>query len=114
MKRNTYFAFDYLPSRRRTSLTAWAISPWKYSQDAGISAGGAGGAPGHRRSTRDARIARIITAWCGSETQEVWLAIGTLLMHFDKMASDWRAFAPICPAARGWKPRQFWSNAIVC
>ena len=85
---NTYFAFDYLPEPTvRKFDHAGYLAHGNFAQNPGISARGAGGSqgPGALDATATPALHRIISAMgVDAQTQDVWLAIGTLLMHFDK------------------------------
>ena len=65
-----------------------------------------------RSETGTPALHRIISAMgVDAQTQEVWLAIGTLLMHFDKDGQRLASFRTL-PARRraAWSLGRFWWN----
>lgn len=97
---NTYFAFDYLPEptvrkfdhagylAMEISLTTLEFQPAAQAARKAIA----------RSETGIPSLHRIISAiGVDPQTLDVWLAIGTLLMHFDKdgqRIASFRTFAP--------------------
>ena len=85
---NTYFAFDYLPEPtvRKFDPAGYLINDISITTLEFQPAAQAARRAIARVGDRDApSLHRIITAiGVDPQTQDVWLAIGTLLMHFDK------------------------------
>ena len=97
---NSYFAFDYLPEptvrkfdhvgylTAEISLTTLEFQPAAQAARKAIA----------RSETGIPSLHRIITAiGVDPKTQDVWLAIGTLLMHFDKdgqRVASFRTYTP--------------------
>ena len=97
---NTYFAFDYLPEptvrkfdragylTSEISLTTLEFQPAAQAARRAIA----------RSESATPALHRIISAMgVDARTQEVWLAIGTLLMHFDKEGQRLASFRTYLP-----------------
>jgi hypothetical protein len=98
---NTYFAFDYLPEptarkfdhvgylTMEISLKTLEFQPAAQAARRAISRSADRGTPA---------LHRIITAiGVDSQTQDVWLAMGTLLIHFDKDGQRLASFRTYMP-----------------
>ena len=105
---NTYFAFDYLPEPTVRKFDHAGLSGHgDFPHDAGISS------PRRRRPAKPSRarkpvapsLHRIISAiGVDPQTQDIWLAIGTLLMHFDKEGQRIASFRTFTPGGARLEP----------
>jgi hypothetical protein len=105
---NTYFAFDYLPEptvrkfdhagylSMEISLTTLEFQPAAQAARKALSRPSERGTPA---------LHRIISAiGVDARTQDVWLAIGTLLMHFDKDGQRIASFRTYLPRGARMEP----------
>lgn len=104
---NTYFAFDYLPEptvrkfdhvgylSMEISLTTLEFQPAAQAARKAIV----------RSETGVPSLHRILTAiGVDPQSQDVWLAIGTLLMHFDKDGQRIASFRTFTPGGGRFEP----------
>jgi hypothetical protein len=104
---DTYFAFDYLPEPTvrkfdrvgylalEISLTTLEFQPAAQSARKAIA----------RSETGTPSLHRIISAvGVDAQSQDVWMAIGTLLMHFDKEGQRIASFRIYTPAGARLEP----------
>jgi hypothetical protein len=104
---NTYFAFEYLPEptvrkfdhmgylTMEISLTTLEFQPAAQAARKAIA----------RSETGTPSLHRIISAiGVDPQTQDVWLAIGTLLMHFDKDGQRIASFRSYTPGGARLEP----------
>ncbi len=104
---NTYFAFDYLPEptvrkfdhagylAMEISLTTLEFQPAAQAARKAIA----------RSETGAPSLHRIISAiGVDPQTQDIWLAIGTLLMHFDKEGQRIASFRTFTPGGARLEP----------
>jgi hypothetical protein len=104
---NSYFGFDYLPEPtvrkfdhagyllQEISLTTLEFQPAAQSARKAIA----------RPDKGPPVLHRIISAFgVDPQTQDVWLAIGTLLMHFDKDAQRIASFRTYTPSGSRLEP----------
>jgi hypothetical protein len=104
---NTYFAFDYLPEptvrkfdhagylSMEISLTTLEFQPAAQAARKAIA----------RSETGIPSLHRIISAiGVDPDSQDVWLAVGTLLMHFDKEGQRIASFRTFTPSGGRLEP----------
>ena len=98
---NTYFAFDYLPEPTMLKFDHVGILTMEISLNTiefQPAAQAARRAIGPAPKTKTSALHRIITAiGVDPRTQDIWLAIGTLLMHFDKDGTRLASFRTYIP-----------------
>jgi hypothetical protein len=104
---NTYFAFDYMPEptvrkfdhagylAMEISLTTLDFQPAAQAARKALA----------RSETGTPALHRIISAMgVDAQTQDVWVAIGTLLMHFDKDGQRLASFRTFLPRGERIEP----------
>ena len=117
---NTYFAFDYLPEPtvRKFDRAGYLLDgnfaqrPWNFSPRRRPRARQL---PARRYRNSIPSLHRIITAiGVDPQTQELWLAIGTLLMHFDKDGQRMASFRTYLPDGGRLEASTIWSSRTAC
>ena len=109
---NNYFAFDYLPEPTvrkfdRVGYLALEISLKTLEFQPAAQAARKAIARSEDAENSIPSLHRIISAvGVDPQTQELWIAIGTLLMRFDKDGQRLSSFRTYLPAERGWRHPQ--------